>query len=175
LGLRIAALDLRQADNNRRWNLDLETQYNDATAQQGDWSAQVVLTRRLGDRRRDHENFEARRVELLKQENNLAQLEADIRIAVRNQIRQVRLQAEQLQLARRAVELAQQELAAQDALVQAGRGNSFQLQEAQRQLLTVRNNELQQRVSYLNAITELDQVQGITLDRWGIQLNPAQE
>jgi hypothetical protein len=39
----------------------------------------------------------------------------------------------------------------------------------------VRNNELQQRVSYLNAITELDQVQGITLDRWGIQLNPAQE
>ncbi|WP_072619258.1 TolC family protein [Spirulina major] len=175
LGLRIATLDLRQADNNRRWNLDLETQYNDATAQPGDWSAQMILTRRLGDRRRDHEAFEASRVELLKQENNLAQLEADIRIAVRNQIRQVQLQAEQLQLARRAVDLAQQELAAQEALVQAGRGDAFQLQEAQRQLLTVRNNELQQRVNYLNAIAELDQVQGITLDRWGIQLDPAQE
>ncbi|TVQ64339.1 MAG: TolC family protein, partial [Spirulina sp. DLM2.Bin59] len=173
LSLNLASLDLQEADHKRRWQLDLETRYADATAQRSDFSVQLVLTHPLGERTRHQEAFERSRIARLQRENNLAQQEADIRIAIQNQVRQVRLQFEQLQIARQRVNLATQELAAQEALIQAGRGNPFELQDAQRELLTVRTDELTQRINYLNALTALDEIQGITLERWGIQLDPA--
>lgn len=173
LTLNLASLDLQEADHARRWQLDLETRYADATSQRSDFTAQLILTQPLGERSRRQEAFERSRIARLKQENDLAQRETDIRIEIENQVRQVRLQWEQLQLARRQVELASQELTAQEALIQAGQGDAFRLQDAQRELLAVRNAELAQRVNYSNALTQLDEIQGITLERWGIQLDPA--
>lgn len=173
LALNLAGFDLQEADHARRWQLNLETRYADATGEPSDFSAQLVLTQPLGERTRRQEAFDRSRVARLQRQNNLSQREADIRIAVQNQVRQVRLQFEQLQIARQRVELATQELAAQEALTQAGLGDAFQLQDAQRELLTVRTGELTQRVSYSNALTALDEIQGITLERWGIQLDPA--
>jgi len=173
LTLNLASLDLQEADHARRWQLDLETRYADATAQQSDFTAQLILTQPLGERSRRQEAFERSRIARLKLANDLAQRETDIRIEIANQVRQVRLQWEQLQLARRQVELVSQELTAQEALIQAGQGDAFRLQDAQRELLAVRNGELAQRVNYYNALTQLDELQGITLERWGIQLDPA--
>lgn len=173
LTLNLASLDLQEADHARRWQLDLETRYADATAQRSDFTAQLVLSQPLGERSRRQEAFERSRIARLKLENDLAQRETDIRIEIENQVRQVRLQWEQLQLARRQVALASQELTAQEALIQAGQGDAFRLQDAQRELLAVRNAELAQRVNYFNALTLLDELQGITLERWGIQLDPA--
>lgn len=170
--LKIAEMDQSQASNQRLWQLDLVTNYDRVLQTNPDWSATLELSQNLGERRRQTAAFKQAEVALLKQQNELAQAEADIKIEVNNQIREVRLQRQQWQLAQEEVQLAEQELAAQQALIRAGRGESFQLQDIQRRLLAARNQELAQRINYLNAITQLEVVQGITLQRWGIQIDP---
>ncbi|MEM8639548.1 MAG: TolC family protein [Cyanobacteria bacterium P01_G01_bin.54] len=172
LALKLAEIAKGEAANGRRWNLDLRTTYNRVLQSDPNWSATLTLTRDLGDRHRAEAAFKQAEVALAQQQNNLAQAEADIRIAVSNQIRTVRLQLEQLELAQEQVRLVAAELEAQEARQQAGRGSSFELQQTQRQLLDARNQELAQRIDYLNALTELENVQGITLERWGIRLEP---
>ncbi|MDB9316052.1 TolC family protein, partial [Spirulina sp. CS-785/01] len=170
LSLKLAEFNVVEAKNNRQWRLDLETQYNQAFTDQSDVSAQLVLTRRLGNRKQDEENFERARVNLLQQENTLELREEEIRTEISDRIREIQLQFRQIELAQQAVTLAQRNLEAQEALVDAGEGNPFELREAQERLLNAKNRELQRRINYLNSLTELQRTKGTTLQQWGIRL-----
>ncbi|MGB0561005.1 MAG: TolC family protein [Spirulinaceae cyanobacterium] len=172
LTLKLAEIAKGEAANDRRWNLDLRTAYNRVAQADPDWSATLTLTRELGDRHNIRAALKRAEVALAQQQNNLAQAAADIRVEVSDRIRAVRLQLERLELAKEQVYLVERELEAQEALQATDQGNSFELQDIQLQLLAARDQELTQRIAYLNALTRLEAVQGITLQRWGIRLDP---
>ena len=53
----------------------------------------------------------------------------------------------------------------------AGRSSNFQLTTYQDQLKTTQINELQVKISYLNALTDLDDYLGTTTETWNIDIN----
>ncbi|NEO27326.1 MAG: TolC family protein [Kamptonema sp. SIO4C4] len=170
LNFKLAEFNVVEAENNRQWRLDLQTEYNQAFTDQSDVSAQLVFTRPLGNRRQEEEAFERARVNVLKQENNLDLRREQIRTEISDRIREIQLRFRQIELAQEAVELAQRELEAQEALLDAGEGDTFELQQAQQTLLNAKNAALQRRIEYLNSLTDLQRTQGTTLEFWNIRL-----
>ena len=170
LQIQISELNVLQANNDRRWNLDLDTQFNEALTSQANFSASLVLRRNLGDRFQDEEAFKRAKVSLLQSQNDLAQLEETIETEISDRLRDIEVRFRQIQLAKEAVELAEGELQAQEALVKAGRSDNFQLQQAQQDLLDARNEEIRRRIEYLNTLTDLQQTRGTTLEDWNIIL-----
>ena len=51
-----------------------------------------------------------------------------------------------------------------------GRTSNFQMVRFQNDLVIAQNNELSNKISYLNSLTTLDQILGATLDTWQIKL-----
>ncbi|MEM9540693.1 MAG: TolC family protein [Cyanobacteria bacterium P01_E01_bin.42] len=170
LQIEISELDVLQSNNDRRWNLDLETQYDEALTSQADFSAGLVLRRNLGNRFQDEEAFKRAKVSLMQSQNDLAQLEETIETEISDRLRDIEVSFQQIQLAKEAVALAEGELQAQEALVKAGRSDNFELQQAQQDLLNARNEEIRRRIEYLNTLTDLQQTRGTTLDDWNIIL-----
>lgn len=170
LQIQVSELNVLQANNDRRWNLDLETEFDEALTQQANFSAGIVLRRNLGNRFQDEANFKRAKITLLQRQNNLAQLEEAIQTEISDRLRNIEVQFQQIQLAQEEVKLAEGELEAQEALVKAGKIDNFQLQEAQQNLLDARNAEIDRRVEYLNTLTDLQQTRGTTLEDWQIIL-----
>jgi len=77
----------------------------------------------------------------------------------------------QAELARRARELAGLQLEAELVKLQAGRSSNFQVVSFQGSLQQAESIELAAIITYANALTQLDQVLGTTLDTWRISLN----
>ncbi|UPY35303.1 TolC family protein [Sediminicoccus sp. KRV36] len=77
----------------------------------------------------------------------------------------------QAELARRARELAGLQLEAELIKLQAGRSSNFQVVSFQGSLQSAESAELAAVIAYANALTQLDQVLGTTLDTWRISLN----
>lgn len=77
----------------------------------------------------------------------------------------------QAELARRARELAGQQLEAELIKLQAGRSSNFQVVSFQGSLQSAESAELAAIIAYANALSQLDQVLGTTLDTWRISLN----
>lgn len=170
LQIEISELNVLQANNDRRWNLDLETQFDEALTRQANFSAGLVLRRNLGNRFQDEEAFKRAKVSLLQRQNDFAQLEETIETEISDRLRDIEVRFRQIQLAKEAVELAEGELQAQEALVKAGRSDNFQLQQAREDLLDARNEEIRRRIEYLNTLTDLQQTRGTTLEDWNIIL-----
>ncbi|MEA5470635.1 TolC family protein [Spirulina sp. 06S082] len=170
LQIQVSELSVLQANNDRRWNLDLETEFDEALTRQANFSAGIVLRRNLGNRFQDEANFKRAEITLLQSQNNLTQLEETIETEISDRLRDIEVKFQQIQLAQEEVKLAEGELAAQEALVKAGKSDNFQLQEAQQDLLNARNIEISRRVEYLNTLTDLQQTRGTTLEDWQIIL-----
>lgn len=112
------------------------------------------------------------RVALMQALNAVDALRTQIRALVYNAIRGVRLQWQQYELAQRARELAEEQLAIEREKLRFGRSTNFQVLSFQTTLTTSRNSELNAIISYQNALTNLDSVLGTTLETWGIRLTP---
>jgi outer membrane protein TolC len=123
----------------------------------------------LGDRILERD-FKQRQVELLQAENNLDEEIQQIEIDVENSIREVQENLRQVELARRATELAEEQLFNQEQRVKLGvRDTSIvDLVQFQEALGQARNDELNTRIEYLNSLTNLQQTIGTTLEAWDI-------
>ncbi|MDD3147852.1 MAG: TolC family protein [Candidatus Riflebacteria bacterium] len=115
---------------------------------------------------------------LLSAENELKKAEIlqkkrdeDLRREARDKIRQIKTYVRQIGLAARARELAQKKLELELDKLKAGKTTNFQLVTYQDELRNLQIAELGAQITYLNAITDLDQFMGLTTSSWGIELN----
>ncbi|MEB3359141.1 MAG: TolC family protein [Synechococcales bacterium] len=165
LAIEAERLGLIVATNNRRWQLDLEG--SGTLGDTSDASVGLVLTREFTDESLETAQRRSQ-VNLLQEENDLAQLTDTIRNEVVNRLGDVRSNQRRLEAAQRATESAQLQLEADRERFGRGRSGTtlFDLTQREEALVTAQNAELTARIGLLNSIVELEQAIGITLDRW---------
>ena len=102
--------------------------------------------------------------------NNLEDLRQQVDIEVHNAVRETELSLRQVELARKAREFVERKTEIEREKLSLGVSTNFQLVSFENDLVAAENNELDATIAYLNALTELDQTLGTTLDTWGIDV-----
>lgn len=159
-------LNLLLARDNRRWDLNWES-----VVSVGDDLTQaatgLTLRRTFGD-----ESLETAVVRsetnVVQQQNTIDQLTETIRNEVSDRLRDVTSGLAQVEAAQRATEAAQLQLQVTREKFRRGRDGitPFEISEQEDNLVAAQNAELQQRISAINSIAELEQTLGITLEVW---------
>lgn len=173
----VAKLRLLQAQSDRRLDLNLSANYRyqldennvAADSEQNEWTVGLSITKTFGDLTLE-QRWERSRIDVLQTENDLVDLQDLVTIEVVDQIRNVNLIFQQVKQAIRARELAEQQLEIEKKKQSLGRSSIFQVVNFQDALVSARSSELRVKISYLNALTNLDQVLGTTLDTWQIKV-----
>ncbi|MEG4028246.1 MULTISPECIES: TolC family protein [unclassified Microcoleus] len=171
----IAKYNLLIAENNRKWKLDVNASYNNNATNLSDSSsdlrAGLVLTREFGNRGIERD-FQNSRIKLLQAENILKESNQKLEVGVRNAIRDINLNLKQVELAQRSRELAQKQLEIEQDKRRLGVGSSrsIDIVTFQKDLIEARNAELNARIAYFNALTNLDQIIGTTLETWQVRI-----
>ena len=75
-----------------------------------------------------------------------------------------------IELARRARELAEQQLEVERSKLAQGLTSAYQLTSVENDVVQAQNGELDAVVSYLDALMSLDRTLGTTLQTWGIEV-----
>lgn len=176
LNLEIAKTQLIMAENNRRWNIDLETSVRhepapEITENTTDLRAGLNFSKALGDRSVERD-FQRSKVDISKAENNLKEAIQNINTEVTKNLQDIELNFKQVELSRRATQLAEDELSNQVEKIKLGVDGAtlLDLVRLQSDLDSKKNEELNAKINYLNALTNLEKSLGITLDTWGITL-----
>ena len=179
LSMEIAETALLVADNARWWELNLTSSANFMNSGHSlsnaysrfddDYSIGLNLSIPLGvtadSLRRDQRRA---RFSLQRSRLRLAELRQSIDIQVRAAVRDVEVQSRRAELARQARELAERKLEIENVKLNSGLTTNFRLVEFEDDLVRSQNSEIGAIVSYLNALTALDRIQGTTLDTWNI-------
>jgi len=108
------------------------------------------------------------RVQLNQVQAQLKQVELQIATEVTNAAITVRSDAERVQAAQVARELAQRQLDAENSKFAVGMSTNYFVVQAQNQLATAQNNELQAVLNYRKALVELDRLQQTTLQNLNV-------
>lgn len=155
-----------QAENNQRWDVNLNTSVNNAST--SDTSAVRVGLGSLTVER----DFQPSRVNPLQAENSLTERRDRLEIQLTDKIKAVNLSFSQLEQAKQATELStrQLEVAQQKQQLEREDTTIFEIIRLQNDLVQARNDELDATISYLNALTQLDQILGTTLDTWQVTI-----
>lgn len=171
----IAKYKLLLAENNRQWQVDLNASINNNATNlsnsSSDLRAGLVLTREFGNRGIERD-FQNSRVNLLQAENILKEYNQKLEFEVRNAIRDINLNLKQVELAQRSRELAQKQLEIEQDKRRLGVGSSrsIDIVTFQKDLIEARNAELNARIAYFNALTNLDKIIGTTLETWQVRI-----
>ena len=168
---KIAAIELESAENNRHWDLGLETVASRPAngASRIDYTVEVRLKVPLGDRSADL-RFMRARAGVRRAERGLEELRQATGIAVRQAVRDVEMGLRRIDLARQSRELAKEKLEIERIKLQQGLSSTFQLSQFEEDLVRAQNAELDAAVSYENARTSLDETLGTTLETWAIRV-----
>jgi len=175
LELESAKYSLLIAENDRRWDLKVNASYtnnaSNLSESTSDLRAGLVLTREFGNRGVERE-FQRRRVDILQAENNLKEQNQKLEVDVTNAIRNINLNRKQVELAKKSLELAEKQLGIDQEKRRLGVGSSqsIEIVTFQNDLIAAKNDELNARIAYLNALTNLDQIIGTTLDTWQVKI-----
>jgi outer membrane protein len=108
------------------------------------------------------------RVQLNQVQAQLKQIELQVATEVTNAAVTVTSGAERVQAAQVARELAQKQLDAENSKFAVGMSTNYFVVQAQNQLATAQNNELQAILNYRKALVELDRLQQTTLQNLNI-------
>lgn len=103
------------------------------------------------------------RIQMSQTAAQLRQIELQVATEVTNAALQAQSNAERVQAAQAARELAQKQLDAENSKFEVGMSTNFLVVQAQRDLATARNNELQAILAYRKSLVELDRLQQTTL------------
>ena len=176
--------ELLLAKNNRLW--DLSTTLSVAVAgtadslrtglgepfghiPDNDLRVALELSVPIGDLASKQRLFRARS-NLTRAHNDLAELRQSIDIAVRNAVRNVDARLRQVGLATRASELAVRKLDAERQKLKLGLTTNFRVIVFEDDLVRAQTSELTATITYLNALSSLDQTLGTTLQTWGLEV-----
>ncbi len=183
LGLLDSQLNLILAKNNKLWELGLTASYSNTLTNrsrhevsrnlgeisEADYSLGMSLKIPFGDYTLEQTVVNAR-IALKNQQLALIELKDEILIGLEDQIRDINIKFEQVRLAKRSRELAEQTLFIENEKLRAGRSSNFELVSFQNSLVTAENSEVDAIIAYHNALTSLDEFLGTTLDTWGIEI-----
>lgn len=168
------------ARNNRLWDLSVvgtvqkERLLGQATpagiGPATDSSVGLQLSIPVGDYTRPQAEIQAT-TSVRMAEVQLADLKQQVEAAIRDAVQGVELSWRQLVASRRAQTLAESALDVAKQKLQAGRTSNFEVLSYEASLRVGEAQALTAAVSYLNALTSLDQQLGTTLDTWHIALN----
>jgi outer membrane protein TolC len=171
LDLERTKLALLQAENNRLWDLNLNTSYGYASNNNSDLRIGLGLSRQIGDLTVERD-FQRRLVNQLQAENTLTEQRESLDIQLIDRIRDVNLSFSQVELARKVTESSEKQLEIAQEKQKLGRDITvFELIRLQDDLVQARNVELNAIINYLNALTRLDQTLGTTLDTWQVKID----
>jgi len=98
----------------------------------------------------------------------LKQLELQVATDVTNAAINVQSNAERVQAAQAARDLAEQQLAAENSKFEVGMSTNYNVVQSQRDLATARNTELRAMLDYRKSLVELERLQQTTLGGAGI-------
>ncbi|MBL9188601.1 MAG: TolC family protein [Opitutaceae bacterium] len=182
-GKAISDLSTDSARNNKLWSLNLSSRYRlagtapryneslDRTWQRSneDWNVGLALSVPFGDLTRQQTYLRARS-RAQKAALDVAEITDNIEIEVRDALRSIELSLKRAQVAAVARELAERKLEIERGRLQAGRTTNFAIITFQNDLVSARLNEIGAQISYLNALTLLEQTLGTTLSAWGIRI-----
>jgi outer membrane protein len=184
LNIKILKINLVVAQNNRLWDLSLQANYSstgtgsnqnsssgfERTDLNGDqWNLGLSLSFPLyGDLTREQLIITAK-TNLRKAEISLQETRFSIELQIKDAVRNVNSSQTQVELATKARILAERQLAVEQEKLNVGRSTNFQLVTYQNDLVNAQNNELNAKIAYLNALSQLDQIIGTTLDTWKIE------
>jgi outer membrane protein TolC len=172
---RIVELQLLQAEDNRRWDLAFNVNYGgnynslSPDSAQAQVSAGLTLTRILGDRVPE-QKFQRSRINLLQAENSTENSRENLKVDVKNRIREVEFNFRQVGAAQKAMQLSKQNLDNAQEKLKLGKSSISEIVNFQKYLLLTRSAELTAIINYLNALTVLDQTLGSTLDTWQVRI-----
>lgn len=182
IGLEQSRLDMMLAENATLWDLGLTVGHTerrdgattlgayDGRADAAGTSVGLNLTIPL-DRRPVQRDTLAAKIALQKAEWAVDDAKEAVEKGVRDAVRNVDVFWRQLELARRARQLAEQTLEVEMIKLRNGRTSNFQLLSVEDSLRQAEQQELSAVIAYLGALATLDQQLGTTLDTWSISLN----
>ncbi|MGK7882546.1 MAG: TolC family protein, partial [Crocosphaera sp.] len=175
--LQIAKFNVLLAENEKRWDLDLQVSYglttrNNRNDDQTDVRAGIRMSREFGNLSLE-QSVERSQVNLERANNSLNEERESLKIELNNRIRDVKFNSQQIELAKNARELSEQQLENEQEKLRLGvRGvRLIDVLRFENDLVQAKNRELNAMIDYLNALTRLEQTLGITLDRWNIKIN----
>ena len=181
LNLENAKTQLVIDENKRRWNIDLATVVRHDPApniieNRTELSAGLTFSKALGDRSIERD-FQRSRVDVLKLENDLKETIQKVNTEVTKNLQDIELNFKKVELSRRATNLAELQLSNEVEKIKLGfQGRRLlDLVDFQSKLNEAQNNELNAKIDYLNALTNLEKNLGITLDTLGITLEQQPE
>jgi len=170
LDLERTKLSLLETQNNRLWDLNLNTSYGYASNDTSDLRIGLALSRQFDDLRVERD-FQRSLVNQLKAENTLKEQRESLEIQLMDRIRDVNLSFSQVEMAKKVTESSERQLEIAREKQRLGRNITvFELVRLQDDLVQARNVELNAMINYLNALTRLDQTLGTTLDTWQVTL-----
>lgn len=133
------------------------------------WTIQLNLSYPLGNSSQEV-NVARSRIQLNQAAAQMRQVELQIATEVTNAATTVQSNIERVQAAQAARDLAQQQLEAERSKFQVGMSTNYLVIQAQRDLATAQNNELQAILNYRNSLVELDRLQQTTLQNLNVTL-----
>jgi len=142
--------DTFDRDNNS-WQVDLSLTYP--------WGL-------VGDKAR----YRQAQATLSQQQSRLRQLEQSIELQVRTAIRAIETDSESVKISAQARLLSDKQYEFQKALFDSGKSTSYLVLQAQNDLENARVAELQAKVNLRNAVSTLRQIEGSSLQRYGVTL-----
>ncbi|MCC5615622.1 TolC family protein [Nostoc sp. CHAB 5836] len=170
LNLERSKIEVLLADNDKRWDLNLNVSLNNATNISTDVRTGISLSRTFGDLSRE-QRPERSRIDLRKAEISLEDSRSSLELELTDRIRDVNLSFSQVQLARQATKLSERQLDIEQQKQKLGRGSGiFQIIQQQTALVEARNAELDATINYLNSLTNLDLLLGTTLNTWQVTI-----
>lgn len=163
LDLQVTDLNLQVAQNNTDWGLDLQGNLNTGSSAQ--LSATLVLTRVFEDQSLETAR-QRQRVSQLQRQNNLVKLTETIKLEVSDRLRDVNSALNQVTATEQSRRLSESRAANAEEQFKRGQVDIFRLLELQNQAIQSQQTELNAKITFFNALTQLDQALGITLESW---------
>ncbi len=133
------------------------------------WTAQVNFSYPLGTSSQEAGVARAR-VQLNQVQAQMKQIELQVATDVTNAAVTARSNVDRVQAAQAARELAQKQLEAEQSKFEVGMSTNYNVIQAQRDLATAMNNELQAVLNYRKSLVELERLQQTTLQNLNITL-----
>jgi len=133
------------------------------------WTVQLNFSYPLGLSAQSAQVARAR-VQLNQVQAQLKQIELQVATDLTNQAITIRSNAERVQAAQAARELAQRQLDAENSKFAVGMSTNYFVITAQNQLSTAQNNELQAILNYRKSLVDFDRLQQTTLTSQNITL-----
>jgi outer membrane protein len=133
------------------------------------WNLQLNLTYPIGTSAQKASLARAR-VQANQVQAQVKQIELQVATDVTNAAVTVQSNAERVQAAQAARELAQKQLDAENSKFEVGISTNYLVVQSQRDLATAQNNELQAILAYRKSLVELERLQQTTLQNLNITL-----